>query len=105
VVQHAVAAKVHYGVDRALVVTSSDYPDDAVAAANSNGVVVWNRTALATELTVFRRDPHRSGLQRFSSELRAGSRLCLGFVAAVFVVLVVVHSKRRGPVRAKRRHG
>ena len=82
-VQHAVAAMAHYGAARALVVTSSDYSEQAVSVANSNGVTLWNRATLAAELTVFRGDPYQSGVERLSTELRAGSRICLGFLAAL----------------------
>jgi curved DNA-binding protein CbpA len=89
-VQHAVASKARYGVDRALVVTSSDYSRDAIAVANSNGVTLWNRATLAAELTLLRGNSFQSGLRRLSSEFRAGSRILLGFFAAAFVALVAV---------------
>jgi hypothetical protein len=102
-VQQAVAAMAHYGAARALVVTSSDYSRDAVTAANSTGVILWNRAALAAELTVFRGKPSQSVVQQLSSELRAGSRICLGFFASLFVALVVVSTKARRPPSGKRR--
>jgi Restriction endonuclease/DnaJ domain len=84
-VQQAVAAMARFGVARALVVTSSEYSEQAVSVANSNGVTLWNRATLAAELTVFRGEPLQSGVKRLSTELRAGSRICLGFLAALFV--------------------
>jgi hypothetical protein len=102
-VHQAVAAMAHYGVARALVVTSSDYSHDAVTAANSNGVILWNRAALAAELTVYRGKPSQSVVKQLSSELRAGSRICLGFFAALFVALVVLSTKARRPPSGKRR--
>ena len=53
-VQEAAVAKAHYGAARALVVTSSNYSQQAVTVANSNGVTLWNRTILASELAEFR---------------------------------------------------
>lgn len=94
-VQQAVAAMARFGVARALVVTSSDYSEQAVSAANSNGVTLWNRATLAAELTVFRGEPLPSGVKRLSAELRAGSRICLGFLAALFVALVAMSTKAR----------
>ena len=103
-VQHAVAAMAHYGAARALVVTSSDYSQEAVTVANSNGVTLWNRAALAAELTSFRGAPSQSGVKRFSSELQAGSRICLGFLAALLLALAAMSTKarRQSPVRRRR---
>ena len=80
-----------------LVVTSSDYSQDAVTAANSKGVILWNRATLAAELTAFRGDPFQSGVKRLSTEVRAGSRICLGYFAALFVVLVAMRKRARRP--------
>lgn len=102
-VQHAVAAMAHYGAARALVVTSSDYSDHAVTVAKSNGVTLWNRATLAAELTGFRGEPFQSGVKRFSSELRAGSCICLGFLAALIVALVAKGTKERKRAPTKRR--
>ena len=98
-VQQAVAAMARFGVARALVVTSSDYSEQAVSVANSNGVTLWNRATLAAELTVFRGEPLQSGVKRLSTELRAGSRICLGFLAALFVALVAMSTKARSSLR------
>ena len=100
-VQQAVVAKARYGVARALVVTSSDYSDDAVTAANSYGVTLWNRANLAAELSTFCNGELLSGVQRFSSDLRAGSRICLGFIATLLVALVVASAMTRSPRPAK----
>jgi restriction system protein len=94
-VQQAVAAMTRYGAARALVVTSSDYSKDAVTVANSSGVTLWNRSVLAAELTTFRGAPSPSGVKRLSSEVRAGSRICLGVLAALFVALVAASTKAR----------
>ena len=94
-VQRAVAAMARYGAARALVVTPSDYSREAVTVANSNGVTLWNRSDLAAELTVFRGRRLQSGVKQLSSDLRAGSRMCLGFVAVVFVALVAVSTQAR----------
>jgi Restriction endonuclease len=102
-IQEAVAARDHYGAARALVVTSSDYSQEAVAVANSNGVSLWNRATLAAELTAYRGDPVKSGVKRFSSEIRAGSRICLGFLAACVVALVAMSARSRTPRPARRR--
>jgi Restriction endonuclease/DnaJ domain len=86
-VQRAVLAKARYGVARALVVTSSNYSQDAIRAALSNGVTLWNREALAAELSAFHRDSLQSGIKRFSSDLKDGSRICTGFLATLLVAL------------------
>jgi hypothetical protein len=102
-VQHAVAAMAHYGAARALVVTSSDYSEHAMTVANSNGVTLWNRATLAAELTSFRGEPFQSGVKRLSSELRAGSYMCLGFVAALIVALAAKGTKERRRAATRRR--
>jgi hypothetical protein len=94
-VQQAVVAMARYGADRALVVTSSDYSEQAVTVANSNGVTLWNRATLAAELTVFRGERFQPGVKRLSSQLRAGSRIGLGLFAALFVALVAMSMKTR----------
>jgi curved DNA-binding protein CbpA len=99
----AAAARAHYGAARVLVVTSSDYSREAVAVANSNDVTLWNRADLAAELTAFRGDPVKWGVKRFSSELRAGSLMFLGFLAACFVALVAMSARSRALRPAKRR--
>ncbi len=103
-VQEAIAARDHYGATRALVVTSSDYSHDAVTIANSHGVTLWNRATLTAELTSFRGGLAQPGVKRLSSELQAGSRICLGFFAVLSVALVAMSAKARGVVPAKRQH-
>ena len=93
-VEQAVAAMGRYGAARALVVTSSEYSRDVVTGASSNGVGLWSRATLATELMVFRGGARGSGVQRISSEVQAGSRIFLGYVVAVFVTLVASATKR-----------
>ena len=101
-VQQAADAKAHYGAGRALVVTSSNYSQQAVTAANSNGVTLWNRSILEAELSAFR---GQSGVKKLSSDLRTGSRICLGFVATLFVVLVASSAKSRRRSAGKRSGG
>jgi hypothetical protein len=101
-VHQAVGAKAHYGVARALVVTSSDYSQEAVTAASSHGVTLWNRAALAAELAAFRGEALQSGVHRFSSDVRAGSRICLGFFATLLVALVVTSARARSLRPSKR---
>ncbi len=74
-VHRAVVARAKYGVPRVLVVTSSNYSQEAVMAAHSNGVILWNRAALAAELRVFDNAFMQSGVQTFSAELQAGVRV------------------------------
>jgi hypothetical protein len=88
-VQQAADAKVHYGAGRALVVTSSNYSQQAVT----------NRSILEAELSAFR---GQSGVKKLSSDLRTGSRICLGFVATLFVVLVASSAKTRRRSAGKR---
>jgi hypothetical protein len=102
-VKRAVVAKAHYGVARVLVVTSSEYSQEAVTTANSLGVTLWNRAALAAELSSVRGGALQSGFQRFSSDLRAGSRMCLGFFATLLVALVVASGKARSRRPSQRR--
>ena len=104
-VHQAVAAKARYGAARALVVTSSNYSQDAVAVANSHGVMLWNRAALAAELSTFRSDSVPSGPKRFSADLRAGSLITLGFLATLLVALVASGARARSKLAASRRRG
>ena len=96
-VQRAVVAKAHYGVSRVLLVTSANYSEDAVTAANSNGVTLWNRATLDSELALYEGDSISSGVKRLTSDLGAGTRMYLGAVAALFVgvlALIVKQGKR-----------
>ncbi len=104
-VHQAVVAKARYGVAHALVVTSSNYSQDAVAVANSHGVMLWNRAALAAELSTFRRDAVLSGPKRFSADLRAGSLMTLGFLATLLVALVAAGARARSRVAGTRPRG
>jgi HJR/Mrr/RecB family endonuclease len=94
-VQQAAFAMAHYGVARALVVTSSNYSEYAVTVANSSGVTLWNRSDVAVELAALRDRPPQSGLVQFSSDLRAGARICLGFLATLLVALVAASTAQR----------
>jgi restriction system protein len=104
-VQRAIAAMARYGAARGLVVTSSNYSQDAVTVAKSNGITLWNRADLAAELTMFRGNQLQSGAKRLSSEVQAGLRICLGFVAAMFVALVTVSTQARRSRSTKRSRG
>lgn len=99
-VQRAVVAKARYGVSRVLVVTSSNYSEQAVMAANSNGVTLWNRATLANELSLFDGSPPPSGFKRLTSDLQAGTRTCLLVVAALFMAVVATGTKERRRERA-----
>ncbi len=94
-VHRAVVARDRYGVARALVVTSSNYSEEAVTAANSNGVTLWNRATLAAELSDFHGEAIESGVKRFSAELQAGTRTCLGVVATGLVALLAASARKR----------
>jgi hypothetical protein len=104
-VQQAAAARSRYGAARAMVVTSSTYTEHAVTLASSSGVTLWDRVTLANELAAFRGEPSPSALQRFSAELRVGSRISRGMIGAFFVALVAANSKprRRSLPRSRRR--
>lgn len=92
-VREALTDMGRYGAERALVLTTSPgYPQGAVAAAKRAGVALWDRATLASQLTSFRGEPVRPTVRRLSSELRTGSRICLGFITMVFVVLVATRS-------------
>jgi hypothetical protein len=99
-VHQVVIAKARYRAARALVVTSSNYSQDAVAVANANGVTLWNRAALAAELSTFRADSHPSGPKRFSADLRAGSLITLGSLATLLVALVAWRTRARNRMAA-----
>jgi hypothetical protein len=94
-VQRAVVAKARYGVPRVLMVTSSNYSEEALVAANSNGVTLWNRATLAAELSLLDGEPLPSGVKRLTSDLHVGTRLCLGVVAALFLAVLAVSTKER----------
>jgi len=98
-VQRAVVAKARYGVSRVLMVTSSQYSEQAVMAANSNGVTLWNRATLAVELSRFDGYAPPSGVKRFASELQAGTRICLNVVVALFMAVVAFSAKERSRER------
>ena len=97
-VQRAVVAKAHYGVSRVLLVTSANYSEEAVTAATSNGVTLWNRATLDSELSLFEGDASSSGVKRLTADLGAGTRIYLGAVAALFIGVAAVLGQqgRRG---------
>jgi hypothetical protein len=82
-IQEAVAAKAHYGAVHAMVVTQSTFSQHATTLARSNNVVLWDRPKLAAELAQFGGQPSRTGAQRLTSELRAGSRVALGIAGSL----------------------
>ncbi len=92
-VQRAVVAKAQYGVSRVLVVTSSNYSEEAETAASSGGVTLWNRATLDSELSLFDGDAVASGVKRLTGDLQAGTRICLGAVAALFVGVLALIMK------------
>lgn len=49
-VQEIAAAKAHYRADKAAVIASGDFTDQAVRLAASNGIELWDRGRLASEL-------------------------------------------------------
>jgi uncharacterized protein YbaP (TraB family) len=102
-VQRAVVAMDRYGASRALVVTSSNYSDRAVSEASSSGVTLWNRTALAAELSGLRGPALESGVKRFSSDFRTGSRIFLGFVATTFAAFAAANARARKRQQTNRR--
>jgi DnaJ domain/Restriction endonuclease len=104
VVQQAAVAMAHYGAARALVVTPSNYSPDAITVANSKGVVLWDGATLATELSAVSGERRQSGVKLFSSDLRAGIRICLGFsFATLFVTRGAVRTRAsRLPLQKRR---
>ena len=102
-VHQAAVAKAHYGAARALVVTPSNYSPDAIAVANSKGVMLWDRATLAAELSAFSGERLPSGVKLFSSDLRAGIRICLGFFfATLFVTRWALRTRAsRRPVKRR----
>ena len=102
-VQQAVVARDRYGVERAMLVTSSSYSPRVVSAASSNRVTLWNRATLAQQLAAFPNHPPRSTLKRFTADVQAGSRICLGLLAVVLVTLGVQYAKARRRYQEARR--
>jgi len=49
-VQQAAAARMHYGADRAMVVTNATFTPAALELAATNAVVLWDRDDIAREL-------------------------------------------------------
>ena len=94
-VQQAVVARGRYGVERAMLVTSSSYSPQAVSVANVNGVTLWNRAVLAEQLLALPVRPPRSVVKRFTSDLQAGSRICLGLLAVLLVTLGAASNQAR----------
>jgi curved DNA-binding protein CbpA len=101
-VQRAMVAKAHFGVSRVLMVTSSNYSEQAVMAANSNGITLWNRATLDDELSLFDGYPPPAGVKRLTSDLQAGTRMCLTLVAALFMAVLAVSTKEGRQERTRR---
>jgi restriction system protein len=59
-VQEAVAAKGHYGCEKAMVVTNSYFTDQAKRLASSNDVVLWDRKDLALAMNLMDLSPNPS---------------------------------------------
>ena len=102
-VHQAAVARAHYGAAQALVVTPSNYSPDAITVANSKGVMLWDRATLAAELSAFSGERLPSGVKLFSSDLRAGIRICLGFFfATLFVTRWALRTRAsRRPVKRR----
>ena len=88
-VQKAAAAMGRFRATRALVVTSSTYSPRAITYANSCGVTLWNRAALAAELAAIQGEQSSTGTRRLVSDVRAGGRVCLGVWVTALVALAV----------------
>ena len=97
-VEQAAVAMAHYGAARALVVAPSNYSPEAITVANSKGVVLWDRATLAAELSAFRGERLLSGVRLFSSDLRAGIRICLGFIFATLFLTRRLFARKRPEV-------
>ncbi len=89
-VQQAAAAMDRFHATGALVVTLSTYSPSAVTFANSCGVTLWNRATLAAELAAIQRERQSTGTRRLVSDLRSGSRVCLGVWVSALVVFGVM---------------
>jgi HJR/Mrr/RecB family endonuclease len=94
-VQQAAAAMGRFRATRALVVTSSTYSPRAITYANSCGVTLWNRAALAAELAAIQREQSSTGTRRLISDVRAGGRVILGVWVSALVVLAVASRRVR----------
>jgi HJR/Mrr/RecB family endonuclease len=94
-VQRAMVAKARFGVSRVLMVTSSSYSEQAVLAANSNGITLWNRSMLNDELSLFDGDQAPVGLKRLTSDLQVGTRMCLTLAVALFMAVLAARTKER----------
>ncbi len=100
-VQRAMMAKARFGVSRVIMVTSSNFSEQAVMAANSNGITLWNRATLDDELSLFDGSPPPSGVRRLTSDLQAGTRMCLTLVAALFMALLSARRRNEGEERTR----
>ena len=58
-VQEVVAAKAVYGCANAMVVTNSHFSKHALNLANANGVVLWDRNKLTSEILKIRKQDNR----------------------------------------------
>ena len=94
-VQQAAAAMGRFRATRALVVTSSTYSPSAVTYADSCGVTLWNRATLAAELAAVQREQLSTGTRRLVSDVRAGSRMCLGVWVTALVVFAMTSRRVR----------
>jgi len=94
-VQRAIVARNRYRARWALLVTSSHFSERAVSVASTNGVALWDRAVLGAELPALRQPAAQSGVERFRADLRAGSRICRGSIAAAFVDSSVTTSRTR----------
>jgi hypothetical protein len=94
-VQRAVVAKNRYSARWALLVTSSNFSERAVSLASASGVALWNRDVLAAELSGMRQPAIQSGIERFRADLRAGSKICRGSVAAALADFSATKPRRQ----------
>jgi restriction system protein len=103
-VQQVVAAKASCGATHAMLITSSNFSDHAIALARSNNVTLWDRARVGHELTVLSNTPMHSPTQRFGSQLLAGVPLLAGGLSAAYVMMTAgsAGKKRR---RSTPRHG
>lgn len=98
-VQEAVTAMGHYRANSAMVVTTSDFSEHARQLAQSNGVVLWDRSILSHELTRSRGLPAPGAGTRFLVALGTGMVVCFGVLLRL--LLVTSGAKKRLPARRR----
>jgi HJR/Mrr/RecB family endonuclease len=101
-VQQVVAAVAHYRAVGSIVVTTSFFTEHARRLAQSNGVVLWDRSVLLRELASMRNLPAPNPARHFFASLCCGITVCLGALATVLAFGHSTGSRSRRSTRRRR---